>query len=349
MNASTDRERQTQPSERYDVAISGGGLIGLAAGVSLAESGHKVVIVERRGTLGWEIGRARRVHLQLDEAKDHSPLAARLKEELTHHSAFAGRTIQAPIAELIFDRWAEQAGVDVLFHGWPVRGDTQGDQVSGITVGAKEGYLHLAASWVVETDDAGRLVAHDLREDCPPTGVTRTVIVNGSEVSQEMRTDLGPDLGEVLIRPLEKDLAQIDVELARSAYSEREARFSEKLKSLLGRLKTQVPELRDCRLLYIADDEWYQPSFVIKEAALKDDPTPIGHWLTRQNDKVVPVNLRAGELQAAVWPGLILAGPWLPGYRRASTDDTTHVLNRMLMGEAVARYIAAVSDQSAAE
>ncbi len=348
MSASLDRQRQVPSSRQYDVAISGGGLTGLAAGISLAESGHKVVIVERRGTLGWEIGRARRVHLRLDDAKDYSPLAARLTEELTRHSPFLAGTLRAPVAELIFDRWVEQQGVDVLFHGWPVRVDTRAGRVSGITVGAKEGYLQLAASWVVETDDAGRLVAHDLRQVCPPAGVIRSVIVNGSQVGKEMRVDLGPELGEVSVRPLEKDVAQIDIGLTSNAYPERESQFSEKLKALLTGLRSQVVGLRDCRLLYIADDEWHMPPFSVRETALMDDSTPIGYWLTSDEGKPVAVDLRAGELQAAAQPGLILAGPWLPGYRRASTDETTHILNRMLLGEAVARYVSIVSDQTAA-
>ena len=38
----------------YDVAVFGGGLSGVAAALTAAEKGHRVLLVERRSALGWE-------------------------------------------------------------------------------------------------------------------------------------------------------------------------------------------------------------------------------------------------------------------------------------------------------
>lgn len=43
------------PKKYYDVVILGGGLCGVAAALTLKDKKKKVLLVERRSQLGWEI------------------------------------------------------------------------------------------------------------------------------------------------------------------------------------------------------------------------------------------------------------------------------------------------------
>ncbi|MDF2671439.1 MAG: putative thiazole biosynthetic enzyme, partial [Paenibacillus sp.] len=104
----------------YDVIVSGGGLIGLACATSLARLGCHVAIIERRSALGWEIGRARCSTVGLDQGTRKSPLIGEMVEELDRWSSREGG-VRASVAELLFDRWAMEAGIDVMFHGWSSR------------------------------------------------------------------------------------------------------------------------------------------------------------------------------------------------------------------------------------
>ena len=92
-------------NSEFDVIVSGGGLTGVVCAVRLARSGRRVVLVERRGSLGWEIGRARRVFLDLTRWRSLSPTLQELEERFRRVHAMADGVLSAPVVELALDAW----------------------------------------------------------------------------------------------------------------------------------------------------------------------------------------------------------------------------------------------------
>ena len=88
----------------FDVIVSGGGLTGVVCAVQLARSGRRVGLVERRGTLGWEIGRAG-VFLDLKRWSEHSPILRELEGRLAREKAEVGKALSAPVVEFVLDAW----------------------------------------------------------------------------------------------------------------------------------------------------------------------------------------------------------------------------------------------------
>lgn len=334
---------------RYDVVISGGGLGGLACALALSERGYKTLIVDRRGGLGWEVSRARRVFYELDLEQVGSPFLARLFRALRDAGGLLDGVVHAPIAELVFDRLAVAQGVDLLFHAQPVRveADENTDAAARLVVATRQGYGWAGATWIVETDPWGRLVPEHLRspvEREASAASVRSIVVKGVDANELRQKyscrELSASLG-FAIRPLSGTLLQIDIPLRGSSAVERERSLRPLIEECLERLRSFDDLFARVGVVYIADEEWAHPSFAI-QTLTSDFPSdngsdPIGFILRAFTSRVERVPLFAADF--AREGRLILAGPWLDKVLAVSSTEEVSVINRVLVGESAARVI----------
>lgn len=150
------------PADEYDVVVAGGGLAGCAAALQAADVGLRVLVVEPTGTLGREIVRGRVMFADLVALGVQSRAARLILDGLQDGSAWFDGALDPTYAALVLDKILGAAGVDVLFHVWPVAALQHDGGIDGIQVASQGGYLTVEAPYVVDTSRrariAGRLV-----------------------------------------------------------------------------------------------------------------------------------------------------------------------------------------------
>jgi NADPH-dependent 2,4-dienoyl-CoA reductase/sulfur reductase-like enzyme len=152
---------------KHEIIVAGSGLLGWAAAMTAARAGRKVLLVSRRPNLGWEITSA----LADTLSPEDSPLAGELLERLVALGAARDGRIVAPAVELVLERMAEEAGIELLLYATPLAPVKVAGRVAGILVGAKDGQHTLRGDLVVDATD-NRLPA---REAGLPLAVADTV------------------------------------------------------------------------------------------------------------------------------------------------------------------------------
>ena len=127
---------QWNPFEmEYDVAIFGGGYCGVAAALTAAAEGRKVLLIERRSTLGWETTWA----FQCSLPESESSTGERLRSRLAECDALEGDRIDLAKTEYLLDLFTEEDDVDLLFYSQPIEVEIAGDRASGVKIGNKNG------------------------------------------------------------------------------------------------------------------------------------------------------------------------------------------------------------------
>ncbi|MBM4085254.1 MAG: FAD-dependent oxidoreductase, partial [Planctomycetes bacterium] len=218
----------TDLTKAYDVAIFGGGLCGYAAAMKLAGAGRRVILVERRPVLGWEATWA----CQLALAESTSPTATALRSELARVGGLRGDRTDAPILEMVFDRQAKQAGVDVLLYSQPVAVSVDDGRVASVTIASKAGELAVRATAFVDATENAFLWQRTGGIGKPmhskgDTGATHVLFLNCVQPSLSLPLRLG-DVGgvkNVVLQPtvwdgevaVEFDIASPDIRIARRA------------------------------------------------------------------------------------------------------------------------------------
>lgn len=134
---------------KHEIIVAGGGLVGVAAAITAARAGRKVLLVSRRPNLGWEITSA----LASQVTPGVSPMADEIVARLAGQGAARDGRIAPPIAELLLDRMAQEAGLEVLLYTTPLALETAADleaAVCGLSVATKSGNGSLAADFVID-------------------------------------------------------------------------------------------------------------------------------------------------------------------------------------------------------
>lgn len=331
----------------YDAVISGGGLAGLACALALASGGQRVAIVERRSALGWEITRARRVFFAEGKAEQNSGLLAALCRELGQYGRISDGAADAAYVEMILEQWAEGAGIDILYHGIPVRVENSGNGVYGLVAATVEGYQLLEAGVVVEADDAGRLVPEQWKQSLAgeatyvwcASHARRAYILAGVELEAgRSAVKLVLDGRGALLRSLGNGKAQLDVEVRSTAgnsglrerLSVLEAMEVMRRLGTLESLGSTSPEspaipagLEQARLIYEADEAWALPSFKL---VAPEQAACHGGIKALHDGKL----LLAGSWLRGPWP----EGPWLES--KGLAGEYEELARRCAMGEAAA-------------
>ncbi|TMV45924.1 FAD-dependent oxidoreductase [Paenibacillus mesophilus] len=329
----------------YDVIVSGGGLVGVACATALARAGKKVALVERRSALGWEIGRARCSTVGLGRASAYSVLVGELAEELDQWSTNDGGQ-RASVAELLFDRWAMEAGVDVVFHGWSSKVVTRDGAVAGLVAGTREGYVLLEASRVIETEEHGRLIDETYAKTALTRGARRVFLLRNAAWDGVKALTL-PDGRELVLRAEAEDRTSAAMELTAADAAGRNLEFHAAIPEALRVIREQAEGCAEAVAYYWAEEAWSEPAFSLEDGFPKaGEERPIGRLLRQTNGSLLPAELTTRHVSSSRTKGLLFAGPWLPCYSEACAHgydagvETLAVVNRLLLGEAAASAVA---------
>ena len=154
--------------ERYDLIVVGGGLTGVAAAVSAAREGLKVLLAERNGSCGGAIAN----NLVFPFMEWWTPLKAENPKELSagifaemrervngYHTPDKKHHFSSEYFKIVLDEMLEEAGVTVLFHAALCQVRTEGDGVKSLVFAVKNGLLELEADFYVDASGDGDLMA----------------------------------------------------------------------------------------------------------------------------------------------------------------------------------------------
>jgi flavin-dependent dehydrogenase len=226
----------------HEIIVAGSGLAGLAAAITAARAGRKVLLVSRRPNLGWEITSAWASRV----APGVSPLADEILARMAGLGAAADGCLAPPIAELLFDRMAEEAGVEVLLYAAPLAvARDENRNVCGLQVATKSGEKSLAADCVVDATDTRVLarsasLSMELRDDVAGRSTITMNLAEGDVADGRSLGDAGratritlersPWPGEVFVTHELPTLSPADAQLAAP--------------DVLRKVREMVPELR---------------------------------------------------------------------------------------------------------
>jgi hypothetical protein len=129
----------------------------MAAAVGCADAGLRVILVEPTGTLGREIVRGRAMFVDAELLKT-TLIGRRMLERLIAGSAWFDGAFDTNFASLVFDEILADAGVDVLFHAWPVRAVQRTGRIQGLQFASRSGYATVSAPHVIDASRRGRLI-----------------------------------------------------------------------------------------------------------------------------------------------------------------------------------------------
>ncbi len=227
----------------YNVAVIGGGLSGFACAIESAQRGKKVLLVEKRPALGWESTWA----CQLDFAGVNSTIAQSVVDKLQNAGGLRQNRADAPILEMILDRFAEEVGVSVLFYSYPVRLVFEDDAAFGVVIGNKSGEQIIRAEVIVDaTEDALLWRQTDVKVRKNDVCGLQTVFLNHAESG--MKVPLG---GGVTVHPSVWE-GEVCVEFPVHKCNPLVARRA--MPCLLQLIRSEVPYLRDALVTHAGNE-----------------------------------------------------------------------------------------------
>ncbi len=133
-----------------DVLVCGGGPSGVAAAVTAARQGAKVLLVERYGRLG---GMA--VHALVGPLMGHarSPYVDEVLQRI------GGREPDPDRLDLEYAAMLHEAGADLLLHAWAADAIVRDGRVDGVRLVTKEGFVGVRAKVTVDATGDGDVAA----------------------------------------------------------------------------------------------------------------------------------------------------------------------------------------------
>ncbi len=162
--------------KEYDVIVVGGGFTGVAAAVTAARQGMRVLLTERTNCLGGaacnclvnpfmpfftgskEDGGKKLILSAgiFDEIQDRLiKVTADICGDHPRYQHKPMSTFSEEALKIAFNRMVLEAGVDLLFHTTLVGADKDGDRITGLTMAGKAGLCKLHAFYYVDcTGDA---------------------------------------------------------------------------------------------------------------------------------------------------------------------------------------------------
>lgn len=118
----------------FDVVVYGGTAAGVCAATAAAQGGTRTVLVEPRRHLGGMVSGGLG-YTDVGDLRALGGMAARFRQEVADHYGVPPGRYAGPephVAEAIFTRWLERAGVDVVFEGELAGADLAGGALTGI-------------------------------------------------------------------------------------------------------------------------------------------------------------------------------------------------------------------------
>ena len=146
--------------KNYDLIVVGGGLSGVAASVSAAREGLKVLLIEKEGALGGAMSNNLVypfMRYWIGGDKDNLVNAGIFKEMVNRRLAYNEPSYEA--FKFVFDDMVAEAGVDVLFHSNVFSVSKNERNVKSVFVTANAQTLEFQADFFIDATGDGELIA----------------------------------------------------------------------------------------------------------------------------------------------------------------------------------------------
>ena len=154
---------------KYNLIVAGGGLSGVAAAVSAAREGLKVMLVEKSGCLGGAISNNLVYPFMpyWTKPKDGDDVSKKylsqgiFKEMKVRHDKYVDdckdHEFNSEYFKIVLDDMTAQAGVDVLFHAVVYDVKTDNRKISSVEITAKAQKITVEADFFVDATGDGEL------------------------------------------------------------------------------------------------------------------------------------------------------------------------------------------------
>ncbi len=128
----------------------------------------------------------------MDFGSVSSPVAHRISDDLSKAGGLEQGRVDAPIAEMVLDRLADEKGISLLLYSYPVRLVHEGDTAFGAVIGSKSGEQIVKAKVIVDaTEEAVFWRQTDVESRMAAPRARQSVFFNHLEGELEMPLDLG--------------------------------------------------------------------------------------------------------------------------------------------------------------
>ncbi|MEE1065895.1 MAG: FAD-dependent oxidoreductase [Acutalibacteraceae bacterium] len=150
---------------KYDLVVAGGGLSGVAAAISAAREGIKVLLVEKSGCLGGAIANNlvypfMPYWTKVDNDKKYLSQGI-LKEIKERHDEYVDdckdHEFNSEYLKIVLDDMTAEADVDVLFHAVVYDVKTENRKVSSVDITAKAQKITVEADFFIDATGDGDL------------------------------------------------------------------------------------------------------------------------------------------------------------------------------------------------
>lgn len=146
--------------KKYDLIVVGGGISGVAAAVSSAREGLKVLLIEKFGSLGGAMSNSLVYPFMRHVARGEggrvtsAGIFAEMKKRKAEYEDSSFETYK-----FVFDDMIVESGVEVLFHATVFEAETEGREIKSVKVATKGGIIEFSADYFVDASGDGELLA----------------------------------------------------------------------------------------------------------------------------------------------------------------------------------------------
>lgn len=137
----------------FDVVVFGAGCAGFAAARAAVGRGKSVLLVDLRGDVVWECGRA----MMPDAGEAGAGDVGDFLREVARHGGYRDGQLDGAIAEVVANEWVRSGGVRALYYAAPVAVEREGDLLSAVIVATKGGLRRIAGRQWIDATESGRL------------------------------------------------------------------------------------------------------------------------------------------------------------------------------------------------
>jgi hypothetical protein len=139
--------------KHYDLVIFGAGYSGFAAARLASEAGQSALLVDTRGDVLWESGRA----FQFEAEPDGGRFAAFLRN-VGRADGYRRGYLDGAITEVLANESLRQDRFEALYYAAPVAAGISGSLIESVAVATKSGIRCLTGSQWIDATENGALV-----------------------------------------------------------------------------------------------------------------------------------------------------------------------------------------------
>ena len=152
--------------KKYDLITVGGGLSGVAAAVSAARAGLKVLLIEKSGALGGAITNNLIYPFMIfwittKEGKReylNAGIFTEMRErQFSYEAPLSDGQFRPEVMKIVLDDMAQEAGVELLFHTTVFEVTTEKDRLTAVKALAKSEVMEFEASYFIDATGDGDL------------------------------------------------------------------------------------------------------------------------------------------------------------------------------------------------